>query len=238
MKFLWLLNSFYENTFWWLWKFVIFIQQNLEKVLDSLMASQYFYLYIPLFVLWLGFFETVWIVGFFVPLEIISISVFAYLHSHLQLFLFSVLFFSVSLFSWLVVWYVIWRKYYSKILNFAQKKFPALKGYFKEIDEYFDKYHFLAFPLVINIWWTRPIMALHLWGRWYDYRKFIVWSILATLSYVIPRCAIWYLVGVFWKIILQYFKIWSKYVFFWLLILIVISIVIDIFVWEKELEKK
>jgi hypothetical protein len=43
-----------------------------------------------------------------------------------------------------------------------EKKFPSLKEYFEDVDKKIDKYHFLAFPILINLGITRPIMAMHL----------------------------------------------------------------------------
>lgn len=238
MKILLLLNWYFNNFIgiftWFAW----YIQNKIEFIMNNLMNSSYYFIYIPLFFLWLWFFETVWIVWFFIPLEIVCISIFAYLHNHFEVFMFSVFFLWFSIYLWLIVWYFIWNKYYSKILVLIENRFPALKDYFKQIDEYFEKYHFLAFPVVINMWWIRPIMALHLWWRWYNFKKFLAWSLLATVVYIVPRAIVWYLVWVFWKIILQYFKIWTKYVFYGLIVLIIVALIMDIFIWEKELEKK
>lgn len=224
----------YSRFVWFPW----YVQWYLNGLFDSFKASEYFFIYVPLFILWLWFFETVWIFGFFIPMEIISISVFAYLHSYLEIFLISVFVFLISILLGLFVGYYIGRKYYWRLINYFENKYPILKDYLIQIDEYLEKYHILAFPIIINIWWTRPIMALHLGWRKYDFKKFVFWAILASLSYVLPRAIIWYYVWVFWNVILKYFKIWTKYVFYWMIWLIIIALIMDIFVWEKELEEK
>ena len=145
------------------------IVNKINNIWNWLLQSKFYFIWLPLFIGFLGFLETVGIFGFFIPMEIISVTYFAFIHKKLYLFLFASLIFGLGVFGWLLVGYFIWRKFYKKIIWKLEQKFPALKEYFEDVDKYIEKYHFLAFPLLINLWFTRPIMAMHLGARHYNF---------------------------------------------------------------------
>jgi len=213
------------------------IVSKINNIWNSLLHSKFYFIWLPLFIWFLWFLETVGIFGFFIPMEIVSITYFAFIYHKLWLFLFASLIFGISVFGWLLVWYFIWRKFYKKIIWKLEEKFPALKEYFEDVETKIEKYHILAFPLLINIWFTRPIMAMHLGARHYNFWKFLIWSIIATISYVIPRVFIWYLVWVFWKAILEKLEIWFKYVLYFAIGVVVLAFIVDIIKEEKDLKK-
>ena len=215
-----------------------FISEKIQHFGDILLHSKFCFVWLPLFITFLWFLETVWIFGFFIPMEIIAVSYFAFIHQYLYLFLLATFVFGVGVFLGLIAWYFIWKKYYKLILAKVENKFPVTKDYFKKIDEYMEKYHFWMFPLLINIWYTRPIMALHLGWRGYNFRKFLIWSIFATISYVIPRVFIWYLIWIFWKIIVEYLKIWYKYLIFIVIVLVIVYFIYDAIRESKQLKWK
>jgi hypothetical protein len=66
---------------------------KINSVGNDLLHSKYYFLWIPGIIAFLGFLETVGIFGFFVPMEIISITYFAFIHQKIYLFLFSALLF-------------------------------------------------------------------------------------------------------------------------------------------------
>jgi len=210
---------------------------KINNIWDWLLHSKLYFIWLPLFIWFLWFLETVGIFGFFIPMEIISVTYFAFIHKKLYLFLFASLIFSLGVFGWLLIGYFIWRKFYKKIIWKLEQKFPALKEYFEDVDKHIEKYHFLAFPLLINWWFTRPIMAMHLGARHYNFWKFLIWSLIATISYVLPRVIVWYLVWIFWKIILEKLEIWFKYVIYFVIFLIILAFVVDFIKEEKELKK-
>lgn len=210
---------------------------KINNIGEWLLHSKFYFIWLPLFIWFLWFLETVWIFGFFIPMEIVSITYFAFIHSNLWVFLFATLIFWLWVFSWLLVWYFIWRKFYKKVILNLEKKFPALKEYFDDVDKKIEKYHFLSFPLLINIWFTRPIMAIHLGARHYNFWKFFMWSIIATISYIIPRALIWYLVWIFGKVVLDKLEIWLKYAVYIAIWIIILMFVIDFIKEEKYLKK-
>ncbi len=213
------------------------IASKIQHYANLLLHSKFYFIWLPLFVAFLGFFETVGIFGFFIPMEIIAVTYFAFIHSYLYVFIAASIVFAMGVFLGLIVGYFIWKKFYNKIISKIENKFPATKEYFEQIDKYMEKYHFWMFPLLINVGYTRPIMALHLWWRNYNFRKYIIGSFVATLAYVVPRVVIWYLIGVFGKVILEYLKIWYKYIVIFVIIAIVVYFIYDIIKESKELKK-
>ena len=210
---------------------------KIDQFWNNLLCSKYYFVWIPGIIAFFWFLETVGIFGFFIPMEIISITYFAFIHQKVYLFLFSALLFFLGVFWGLLVWYFIGRKFYRKILDKFIEKFPVLEEYFKEVDKYIDKYHLLAFPLLINLGFTRPIIGLHLGARKYNETKYILWTLLGSFFYVVPRVVIGYLVGVFGKIIIEKLKIGLDYVIWFALWLVFIFFVLDFIKEEKELKK-
>jgi hypothetical protein len=62
-------------------------------------------------------------------------------------------------------------------------------------------------------------------------------ALLASIFYVVPRAVIGYLVGIFWKIIIEKLKIGFNYVMWFALGLVLIAFIIDFIKEEKELKK-
>ncbi len=212
--------------------------EHSDKYWHFLLNTKYYFLYIPIIVGVLGFVETVWVLGTFIPMEIISISGFALLHEDLFLFSSCVITFGLGIYLWLIEWYFIWKKYWNKFILKLENKYPVVKWYFKEMDNYIDKYHIWAFPILINLWLIRPFISIYFGSRAYDFKKYVAWCVMATVIYVIPRALIWYFVWIFGKVVFSYFKIWYKYLLYVLLGLIVLAFIADLFIAKNEIDNE
>lgn len=214
------------------------IVDKFDRYFSFLMDTKYYFIYIPLIVWLLGFVETVWVLWEFIPMELISISAFALLHQNIYLFLWCVITFSIWIYMGFIVWYFIWKKYCKWFVCSIEKKYPVVSWYFVEINQYIDKYHIWAFPILINLWLIRPFISIYFWSRSYDFKKYLWWCFIATISYVVPRAILWYFVWIFGKVIFDYLKIWYKYILYALLVLIVLAFVADFFIAKKELKSE
>lgn len=231
------LNYLYENTFWLLFEFGSYLTDKVDILMTMLMSSHYFFLTVPLFIWALGFLETFWIVGLFIPIDLAVVTSFAFLVHNLGFFLILSVVLSLFIFAWLIWGYFFGKIFLSKIIIKYWQKYPKLKQYLDQIDEYVTKYHFLAFPLLININYARPIMSMYFGCNSYDFKKYIMWSAVASIAYVLPRVGIWYLVWIFGSVIFKYLKIGYKYVLLVLIVLLVIAFIWDIIDWLRKIKK-
>ena len=212
-----------------------FIVEFLNKKIAYL-ASNYLFV-LPLFVAFIWFLETVGFFGFFIPFEILSITYFALVFKYKFILIVSFFVIVAAVFLGLIVGYFVGRKYYSILLDKLEKKFPNLCEYLEKIDEYSNKYHFLFFLILINIWYTRPLMGLHLWGRKYNFKKYIIGSLFASFFYILPRFLIWVLIWIYGHKIVEKLKIDFKYILIGIGIFVLIYFIYDFVSGYKELKK-
>lgn len=205
--------------------------------IDFILNLKYYYFYIPFFFLLFWFLETFAIVWYLIPMEVITISVFAVLVDYKYLIIFSSFFLWVWIFLWLIVWYIFWYYFLKSYLKKLEENYPTIKQYFINIDKKIENNHIYAFPLILNIWFLRPLFSVHLWARKYNFKKYLIWSIIWTISYVIPRLFLWILIWIFWKIIVDYVSIWYKYILIFIFLLIIFSFIIDIFKSKRKFKK-
>lgn len=233
----WLLDYLYDNTFWLLFEFWSYLTDKVDILMNVLMSTHYFFLTVPLFIWSLGFLETFGIIWLFIPIDLAVVTSFAFLVNHLWFFLILSVVLFLFIFAWLICGYFFGKIFLSKIIIKYWQKYPKLKQYLDQVDEYVTKYHFLAFPLLININYARPIMSMYFGCNSYDFKKYVAWSAVASIAYVIPRVWIGYLVWIFGEVIFKYLKIGYKYVLFILIILLVIAFIWDIIDWLKNIKK-
>ncbi|MEF2176202.1 MAG: hypothetical protein V3575_07070 [Candidatus Absconditabacteria bacterium] len=231
------LNYIYENTFGLLFEFGSYLTDKVDILMTMLMSSHYFFLTVPLFIGALGFLETFGIIGLFIPIDLAVVTSFAFLVHNLGFFLILSVVLSLFIFAGLISGYFFGKIFLSKIIIKYGQKYPKLKQYLDQIDEYVTKYHFLAFPLLININYARPIMSMYFGCNSYDFKKYVAGSAVASIAYVVPRVGIGYLVGIFGSVIFKYLKIGYKYVFIVLIILLVIAFIWDIIDGLKKIKK-
>jgi len=208
-------------------EFFKLISSNVQYGVEILMNSNYYFVYVPLFFLFLWIIETVWFIWYFLPSNIISVTIFAFLIVDMKLFLLCLVIFSLGIFLWLIISYFGGKYFLNKFIIKIRKKYTHVDTYFLQIDSYLDKYHFWAFPVLINIWFVSPIMWIYFGAHKYNLKKFLLGSLIAVLSYVIPRAFIWYLLWVFGKVIFDYMKIGYKYIMYVAFVIIIISFVLD-----------
>ncbi len=210
------------------------MNKQIEIIEKFLLISNEYILFIPLFVFIIWIIETIWIIWYAILWEIIIAIVFAYLTINMQLFFLSAFLFFLWMILWCLWWYFISFFYYNKIIIFLKKYFCFIDIYLKKIETLFYKYHFFTFLIIINIGFLRPLLSVYLWCIKYDFKSYILWSFFACLSYVSSRVFIWYLIGTFWKIILEYLQI-SFYYFLALILFILFIFLIRKFVVKNRL---
>lgn len=215
-------------------EFLRLVSSNVQSWVEILMNSNYYYIYIPLFFLSLGIIETVWFIWYFLPSNIVSVTVFAFLITNLELFIISIFLFSLWIFIWLMISYFWWKYFLNKFIIKIRKKYKHVDEYFLQIDSYLEKYHFWAFPVLINIWFVSPIMWIYFGAHKYNFKKYLLWSFIAVLSYVLPRAIVWYLLWIFWKVIFDYMKIGYKYLMYVAFIIILASFILDFLNKDKK----
>lgn len=214
-----------------------YIKNKLDFLLNFILESKYFFIYLPLFLWLLGFVEVSTPLWTFLPMEIISITSFAFSIHDTYLFWLNFLTFFFWIFFWMLFWYYLGKKFCNWFVCKLWNKYKNVEKYFKEIEVYIHKYNLLAIPLLINLWLIRPFVAMYLWSRNYDFKKFVLGSFIASFTYVVFRAAIGYLFWIFGKIIFDYLEIWYRYVLYVLVGLIILSFIADFFIAKKETEK-
>lgn len=201
---------------------------------DLFLGFEYYFLYIPFLFLVFWFFETFAFTWYLIPMEVIIIWVTALIVDHNYLIIFSWLVLYIWVFVWLIVWYFFWNYFFKWTIQTLEKNYPTLKQYFQDIDYKMSRYHFWSFPILINVWFLRPLLSVHLWARWYNFKKFVLWSILWTFFYVIPRIIIWIFLGYFWKIIIEYATIWYQFFIVIIFLIILFAFFIDFKKFKKN----
>ncbi len=205
------------------------MNKQIQIIEQFLSTTNEYILFIPLFVFILWIIETIWIIWYAVVWELIIAIVFAYLTIDMQLFFLSMFLFFLWMILWCLGWYFISLFYYNKVIIFLKKHFCFIDNYLQKIEKLFYKYHFFSFLIIINIWLLRPLLSVYLWYIKYNFKLYFLWSFFSCLFYVSTRAFIWYLIGIYWKIVLEYLKI-SFYYFLILIFFIIFFFLIRKFV--------
>ena len=211
--------------------------ENILSFLTNFLASDTTASYIPLMLFVLWFFETVGFLGLFLPFEIPAVLGLARLVHEPYMFgaAWIMLFFWV--FLGLTTWYFLGKTFLKNTFQNLMKKFPMFEDEIAKADWLVKKNPNRSFPVLINIWFVRPLISVYFWSHQYHHKKYIFSSFLGWLGYAIPRLIVWGLVWVFGKQILEYFSVDKKYIIWFFVLIFLISFVKEFFE-EKKHEKK
>ena len=166
----------------------------IQDIVTFIETSSLILLWGPLIAFFFAFCETVGIIGFFIPLNALFVWLLSLAYSREDRWLLiSLLTLSaiVWLFLWLLVSYILWKKYFYRIIWRVKTKRPSIEKYFTQMDTMIEKYHLVAFPLMMFHLVTRPLMWLYLWSRHYSFSRYLWWSILGICAYIIPSVLVW-----------------------------------------------
>lgn len=211
--------------------------ENLLTTLTNFLASDLTASYIPVILFVLGFFETIGFLGLFLPFEIPAVLGLARLvHNPYMLAFASVMLF-FGVFLGLVSGYFLWKTFLKNTFEKIMKKFPMFEDEISKAQKLVHNHPNLSFPVLINIGFARPLISVYFWSNQYDHKKYVFWSFLAALGYIIPRIILWVLVWIFGKQVLEHLSIDKKYIIWFFVLIFLISFIKEFFE-EKKHEKK
>ncbi len=208
---------------------IYFFIEYFSIFLDSLLGLTYYFVYIPLFFLVFGFFETFPFTWYIIPMEIISIWTVAVIQDKLHLVIVWGVTLFVGVFLGMLMGYWLWNCFFRIILYKLESNYPTIRNYLQLIDDKLEKHSsYYSFPILINIGFLRPLLSVHLGARKYNLKSYLIWSLIWSFFYALPRVVLGMLLGIFGSVIAQYASVGYQYILFALVVIIILGFIVDI----------